>query len=165
MNWPITISKSWSKDRKNFCTWNIYEWVRRILCSSPNKLQNQDIFSRVYHKLQQHSFEPKLLLVVWFSTQTKSNAKKVGVHKRQDQTDVFILKCYCFSIFKTIIMLDMCKLWVMYFTAETKHTVQNRTSNWNWIDRYILLQWYCRKFWCFNITLFFSQEYCFLGRG
>ena len=95
--------------------------MQQSQCS--NKSQNQDIFSRVCHKLQQYSFELKLLLVFWFSTKKTSNAKKAGVHKRQEKTDAFILKCYCFSIFKAIILLYMCKLRVLCCTAETKQTV------------------------------------------
>ena len=93
-----------------------------------------------------------------------SNAKIAEVHKWQEQTHAFILKCYCFSIFKAMILLDMCKLRVMHCTAETKQTVQKGTSNWNWIDQYIFCSYIVENL-DTSILHSFLQEYIFWGRG
>ena len=56
----------------------------------------------------------------------------------------------------------MCEVQVMYCTAETKKTVQNGTSNWNWIDWYIFCSDIVENF-DVSILRSFLQQHCFLG--
>ena len=63
------------------------------------------------------------------------------------------MKCYCFLIFKAIILLDMCKLWILHSTAlscRDKQTIKTGSSNFLQISNANKKQWHCRKCWCFK---------------